>query len=425
MRILYVHNDYASPSGEEHALDSLAALMRRHGHEVAWFRRSSAGLHDSAAAHARAFFSGIHNPSAARALAAELDRFGPDVVQVQNLYPWISPSIFAPLRRRGIPVVMRCPNYRIFCPNGRHLAGGHVCNLCVGLGHELWCVFRNCEESLFKSVGYAARNAAARLTRRIIEGVDVFIVQSRFQRDLFAARGIPRERIEIVPGLAPDVAEPPWTIGRWVTFVGRVSPEKGIETFIQAAEIDGDIPFAVAGDGRSLPGVRQGGTPNVEWLGFLQGAALDAVYGRSRIIVVSSRWYEGFPNVIAQAMMRGRPVICSAIGGLAEIVEEGRTGLLFDPDNVAELAQKIRFLYHRPGLCRQFGIAGREKALREYTPDVCYKRVMSAFGKALDRCRPHYDFNVGRRAIPAQENVIKVTPAEAAREPVHAGKESS
>ena len=61
MRILYVHNDYASPSGEEHATAALADLMRSHGHEVDWFRRSSEGLHGSASAHAKAFFSGIHN----------------------------------------------------------------------------------------------------------------------------------------------------------------------------------------------------------------------------------------------------------------------------------------------------------------------------------------------------------------------------
>ena len=387
MRILYVHNDYASPSGEEQAVDSLADLMRSHAHEVAWFRRSSQGLHGSAAAYAKAFFTGIHNPSAARALAGELDRFRPAVVQVQNLYPLISPSIFAPIRRRGIPVVMRCPNYRIFCPNGRHMTKGRVCNLCVGLGHELWCVVRNCEESLLKSLGYAARNAAARMMGRILKGVDVFIVQSQFQKDLFAVRGIPADRIEIVPGLAPDVPEPPWTIGRYVTFVGRVSSEKGVETFLRAAAIDSDIPFAVAGDDRATPGIRERGSPNVEWLGFLHGAALNVVYGQSRIVVVPSRWYEGFPNVIVQAMMMGRPVICSAIGGLPDIVEDRRTGLVFHPDNTEELAQKIRFLYARPGLCRQLGLAGREKALREYSADVCYDRVMAAFRKAMDRNR--------------------------------------
>jgi glycosyltransferase involved in cell wall biosynthesis len=364
-------------------------------------------------AQARAFFTGIHNPSAAKALAGELDRFGPDIVQVQNLYPLISPSIFAPIRRRSIPVVMRCPNYRIFCPNGRHLVKGRLCDLCIGPGHELWCVVRNCEESLFKSMGYAARNAAARITGRILNGVDVFVVQSRFQRDLFAARGIPIDRMEIVPGLAPALEEPPWTIGRWVTFVGRVSPEKGIETFIQAAKTETEIPFAVAGDDRSMPGIRSRATPNIEWLGFLNRVSLDSVYGQSRIVVVPSQWYEGFPNVIVQAMMMARPVICSAIGGLPDIVEDGRTGLLFDPNNVAELAQKIRFLYTRSGLCRQMGIAGREKALREYSRDACYGHLMVAFRKAVNRKRPHYDLSVCGRPARVAENV-----REKDREPV-------
>jgi glycosyltransferase involved in cell wall biosynthesis len=417
MRILCVHNDYASPSGEEHAIGSLTDLMRSHGHEIGWFRRSSEGLHHSPSAQAKAFFAGIHNPSAARALAGELDRFRPDAVLVQNLYPLISSSIFAPLRRRKIPVVMRCPNYRVFCPNGRHLVRGHVCNLCAGLGHELWCVVRNCEESLFKSIGYAARNAAARMTGRILNGVDVFVVQSRFQREVFAARGVPLERIEIVPGLASEVAEPPWTVGQWVTFVGRVSDEKGIEAFIRAAKITPEIPFAVVGDDRFVPRIRERAPTNVHWRGYLGGESLDAAYAQARIVVVPSRWYEGFPNVIVQAMMRARPVIGSALGALPDIVEDGRTGLLFRPDNVDELAQKIRFLYARPGLCRQLGIAGREKALREYSPDVCYERLMAAFAKAMNHRRPRYDLcdlSIDHSPVPVTGSVKQTGKAPAA-----------
>jgi len=412
MRILYVHNDYASTSGEEHAAESLVNLLRQHGHEVAWFRRSSAGLHRSPIRKAQALLAGIYNPYAARAIEAMLDEFRPDIVQVQNLYPLISTSIFQPIRQRRIPVVMRCPNYRIFCPNGRHLVNGRVCNKCAGLGREIWCVIHNCEGSLLKSLGYAARNTWARLTRRILDGVDVFIVQSEFQRQVFAARGISADRIEVVPGMAPDVAgSPEMSTGEGVAFVGRISPEKGIETLVEAARIVPDIPFAVAGDDAGLPGIRQAAPANVRWHGFLRGEQLTDLYRSSRIVVVPSRWYEGFPNVIVQAMMMGRPVICSNIGGLPEIVDAGDTGLLFETDNVSDLARKIRYLYERPALCRTMGAAGRVKALREYSAQACHQRLMAAFEKACRKagrrqnlCRSHDDplFRSYHQEEPAQ-----------------------
>jgi hypothetical protein len=134
MRILYIHNDYGEWSGEEAAARGLARLLADHGHEVFWFRRSSAEIVGSVSGSVKAFFTGIHNPFAARALARYLDENPADLVQVQNLYPLLSPSIFRPIKEQGIPIVMRCPNYRLFCPNGLHMVHGKVCEKCLSPG---------------------------------------------------------------------------------------------------------------------------------------------------------------------------------------------------------------------------------------------------------------------------------------------------
>ena len=224
MKILYIHNDYARPSGEEHASASLAALLEEQGHTVEFFRRSSAEVVDSTTGKIKAFFTGISNPAAARAVARKLDEFQPDLVQVQNLYPLLSPDIFRPIKERKIPVVMRCPNYRLFCPNGL-CYNGKVCEACFG-GREWNCFFRNCAGSRFKSLGYAVRGWAARASRRILDNVDMFIVQTEFQKQKFIQQGIPAGRIGIVPGIMPRI-EPAgeWFPGNTVTFVGRVSEE--------------------------------------------------------------------------------------------------------------------------------------------------------------------------------------------------------
>ena len=383
MRILMVHNDYAKPSGEESAVRALAELLTGHGQEVLWHLKTSSGLADSFAAQAGAFLSGIHSFSARREMVKRLDEVGPlDIVQVQNLYPLLSPSILAPIRRRGLPIVMRCPNYRTFCPSGMHLSHDQVCEKCLG-GREWWCVVKNCECGRFKSLGYALRCAWARRNRSVLDNVTVFMVLSEFQKRRYMAQGIAQERLEILPNFAEQVpASDDSSPGDWVSFVGRVSPEKGVDLFIQAARNMPEVPFVIAGDASRQPELAKDAPANVRFLGHQSRPQLAELYRRSRIVVVPSRCFEGFPNVIASAMAYAKPVVCSALGPLGEIVEDGKTGLTFQRDSAGDLAGKIRILMDSADLCRQMGQAGREKAQRLYSPEAAYRRLMEIYDKA-------------------------------------------
>lgn len=382
-----VHNDYGGPSGEEYSARAIADLLRAYDHEVYWFRRSSAEILGSVVGKIKAFFAGIHNPFAAKRLAQELDKVKPDIVQVQNLYPLLSPSIFKPMKERGIPVVMRCPNYRLFCPNGLHLSKGRVCEKCLGFGRELWCILRNCENNLLKSTGYALRNASTRITKRILNGVDMFIVQTEFQKQKFAAGGIPTNRISIVPGLTPTARIPKEDcLGDLVTFVGRVSSEKGIDEFLDAARAMPDVPFAVAGSYNAIPDIRDKSPSNVEWLGFLGADELNKLYLASRIIVVPSRCYEGFPNVAIQAMAHARPIVAARIGAMTSIVDDNKTSLLFEAGNAKDLIAKLASLYNDRDLCQKLGNAAQKKASSQYSTEKVYLSLMNVYEKATQHC---------------------------------------
>ena len=386
MRILYVHNDYGNWSGEEAAAEGLARLLTDRNHEVFWFRRSSRDLDESLAGKAKAFFAGIHNPFSARDIARMLDEVKPDLVQVQNIYPLLSPSIFGPIRKRNIPIVMRCPNYRLFCPNGRHWVRGEVCERCLGCGRELWCVLKNCEGSILKSTGYALRNAWARISRSILAKVDMFIVQTEFQKQKFMEAGVPESQVGIVPGLVQyDGVVESQEDGNLVTFVGRVSPEKGVEEFLDAARLLPDIPFAIAGKENGGRSLRERSPANVRWLGFLHADSLSGLYKHSRIIVVPGRWFEGFPNVAVQAMAHARPVVAARIGAMTCIVDDNKTGLLFTAGDAVDLSEKLSSLYQNRELSRVLGQAARRKALAEYSPERIYGALMAVYEKALQR----------------------------------------
>ena len=383
MRILYVHNDYAKPSGEETAAEAIVALLREHGHEVAWHRRSSAEIANSRFGQVKSLFTGVWNPLEAHRVKNAVLDFKPDVVQVQNVYPLLSPSIFPAIKRLGVPIVMRCPNYRLFCPNGLCCdMQGHVCEECFG-GHEWRCAVKNCTGNRLKSFGYALRGWSARITRRILDNVDMFIVQTEFQRQKFMQQGVPESKLAILPGIMQNMeAAAEWQAGKYVSYIGRCSEEKGIIEFLDCARRLPSIPFMVAGAYDGMAGLRDNAPENIIWTGFLKGEALRQAYLDSRMIVVPSRCYEGFPNTIVQAMQMERPVLAVNLGSSGSIVQECVTGEKFAPMDVEGMATRIHDLYSDIERCRRYGMAGREEALRLYSRECVYDKLMYIYALA-------------------------------------------
>ena len=386
MKVLFIHNDYIRHSGAEAASGELAKMLEEHGHEVKWFRKTSANI-QGLSQKIKAFFLAIYNPRAAKELAAILDEFNPDVVQVQNIYPFISTSIFKEMKKRDIPVVMRCPNYRLFCPDGLCLdSKGKVCEKCFGTGHEVWCALKNCEKSWSKSLGYAFRGCFARKTRNILDGVDTFIVQSEFQRQKFIGQGIPAQKLAIIPGIAPDInVNDTGSIGNWVSFVGRVSAEKGIDEFIESARMNPDVPFKVAGTIDASYHMPANLPSNIEFVGFLKGDDLNDFYLKSRIIVVPSKWYEGFPNVIVRAMLLKRPVITTSIGAMKSIIVDDNNGVLVPPANASALAKAIMNLYGDIETCRRMALNAYQDAQTKYSREEIYNSLYGIYDMVINR----------------------------------------
>ena len=387
MKILYIHNNYKGDnSGEEHAAEGIVKLLQEHGHTVEWYRRSSSELSGSRLKEIKALFSGIWNPFAVRAVKKKLRSFQPDIVQIQNLYPLISPAIIPAIKEAGIPLVMRCPNYRLFCAGGLFLnKQGTVCEVCTSGFRELYGVTNNCEKSYFKSIGYALRNFAARRIWGLYTRVDTYIVQSEFQKKKFIDNGIDGSKIDILPGLTPEISKSQDTknqlgTNNYISFVGRVSMEKGIEEFIQAARALPTLPFAVVGKlENELEYLKQKSPENVLWTGFLKGQDLDNFYADSRIIVVPGKWYEGFPNVITRAMKHAKPVITSRLGAMASIIDHEQNGLLVEPGDASGLAESIQYLYNQPELCCKLGENGRKKAEEQYSSDQIYQKLIEVY----------------------------------------------
>jgi glycosyltransferase involved in cell wall biosynthesis len=383
MKILVVHNEYGRFSGEEAVVDAQCRLLVDRGHQVERFTRGSDEIPKMWLGETRAFFSGIYSHESARQMQRRLQTNRPDIVHVHNVYPLISPSVLGVCRQAGVPVAMTVHNYRLVCPNGLHLSHGAVCERCSG-GREYWCVLRNCEGNLCKSIGYAARNYVARSLGLFIDNVGIFMVLTEFNRRRLIAAGYSENRIVVLPNMVfGSVDGGRDSFGDYVGYAGRISPEKGTALLVEGARRSPAIPFQAAGSYDRMPDQVARAPSNFQFRGHLDGMVLDEFFDRSRIIVLSSICFEGFPVTLAQAMLHGKPVVAPRIGGIPEIVDEGVTGLLFEPGNAREFADRVRYLWENPELCRRMGQAGRKKALHEYSVDRYYDRLMAAYEKAV------------------------------------------
>jgi len=244
-----------------------------------------------------------------------LQREKPDVVNVHNLYPFISPAALRECKKAGVPVVMTVHDFRLMCSTGLFMRDGKPCEVCLQRGNEWGCIKYNCEHSVLKSIGYAVRNAVSRIKRHYIDCVDVFACITDFQRKKLIEAGFQKEKLVVIPNSVAIKESEETALGDYVGYCGRVSYEKGGDLFVELARRNPDMCFKLAGEVRDASLV--GEIPaNLELLWYVSGDALADFYRNARFIVMPSRCYEGFPMAILEAAISHKPVIGPDHGGL-------------------------------------------------------------------------------------------------------------
>lgn len=382
MKILLVHNDHRFGGGSDVVAAATVTLLRERGHEVTTFWRDSKVL-EGWRGKLRAFVTGLYAPRALQDFTTTLDRVRPDVVHAQEVYPLITPWIFRLCRRRGIRTVLTCHDYRMTCPICTHLRAGRICKLCLEQGWEWPCIRHHCQGNHGQSIAYALRNYVAR-KYKLYETVDFFVTPSVFARDwLIQQGGIPARKIQAVGNpvqrpLADPVAYEP-TRRTYLGYVGRFAPEKGVDVLLRAATL-ARLPVRLAGDHRGFKSAENSTLFRFE--GSLRGATLERFFAGIRCLVMPSVWFETYGMVAAEAMLRGVPVVCSNLGAMAEMVEDGVTGRLFSPGDAKGLARLLSELWEQPNVLRRMSERARSTA-QQFLPEHYVARLESIYQQLL------------------------------------------
>ncbi|WP_018078840.1 glycosyltransferase family 4 protein [Thiobacillus denitrificans] len=385
-RVLVVHNAYQHRGGEDTVVESEIALLRAHGHAVETYARSNdevGGM--SSLALARQTLWSDRTP---HDLASLVVRFRPDVIHTHNTFPLISPSLYWAAARAGVPVVQTLHNFRLMCLNALFLRDGTVCEDCMG--QLPWRgVARACYRgSHAASAALAGMLALHRGLGTYRNKVARYIALNEFCRGKFIEGGLPAERVVVKPNFV-DFAAPEPALRAGLLFVGRLSPEKGVATLAGAMARLPDAALRVAGDGPEA-GLLDGVT-GVTCLGSLPGEMVRQEMNRAMALVVPSIWYENFPRTIVEAFACGLPVIASRIGALADIVRDGETGLLFEPGNPRDLADKMAWALAHPEGMAEMGQKARVQYLAEFSAEVNYRRLMEIYDGVLAEQRQAKD----------------------------------
>lgn len=386
MKFLIVHNDYGKYSGEEAVIDKMVTMFQEHGHEAAQFRMSSEGSRDSFAGQVKGFLYGIYSPVGVRGMREALQREKPDVVNVHNLYPFISPAALFECKKAGVPVVMTIHNFRLICPTGLFMRDDKPCETCLERGTEWSCIRYNCEHSILKSIGYTLRNVYARWTKAYKKNVDYFACITDFQRRKLITAGYNADKITVIPNFVPIPVSYPHTTGQYVAYVGRLSREKGIDLILEVARRHPNIPFRFAGELRDKQSF--GSIPeNCTFTGYLSGCTLDNFYRDASFFIMASRWYEGFPMTILETAMWGKPTIAPDHGGFTEIIGKGESaiGRLFTPGDIDELEKQVIKLWNAPEEIYHLGHSAYKKLKEQYSSEVIYYRWQQLLDELLVR----------------------------------------
>lgn len=387
MRVLIIHGAYQQLGGEDSVVRAERELLERHGDEVSLYTRHNDEIKEFGIAEKAAFFpQTIYSYRSSSEIEDVVHGFRPNVAFVHNVYPLISPSVYHKLHALGVPAVQVLHNFRPFCPNGFFYTQGQICEACRG-GNYLNAVAKRCyKDSYALSALYAATLGANRAAG-VVNKIAGFICLTEFFKIKMKEAGVEDSKLFVRPNF---VYAPPLTActngaGKYALYLGRLSPEKGCWTLIRAFEQLPQVPLKIIGTGPQEQElreyVRQKGIGNIEFLGFKSGDEKWQLLRNSLCVILPSEWYENFPVTVLEAFMASKPVVASRMGGLPYIVEDGKSGLLFEAGKPKELAQKIELLVTEPGLAEEMGVRGRYLSETKYGPEQGYLNLMNIFSQ--------------------------------------------
>lgn len=384
MRILSVHNYYKFRGGEDVSRDLEAAMLRKRGHTVLDHVIDNAEI--TRRIPLSVGFRAVWSPRDHAAVRNLIRRHGIQIVKVDNFFPLISPSIHNAAWQEGIPLVQLVRDYRLICPEGRFIHNETICQRCSTRSFPFPSLIHGCyRSSRIQTAAIVGMLATHKLLRTWSKAVTAYVAVSDFVKRILLENRFPADRVFVKPDFVPDI-EAGQSNGDYALFVGRLSPEKGLSTVLDAWRcMTPRMPLKIVGDGPLRSQVQQAADaiPEVQYLGLRPIQDVLAIMGGARVLLFPSICYESFGRTIVEAFAKNLPVIASRLGNVDSMVEEYRTGLKYAPGNPKDLLEKISWMRNHPREWQEMRETCRSTYLANYTEERNYAILMEVFDVVL------------------------------------------
>lgn len=398
MKILLVNKFLYPKGGSETYVLKLGKILETHGHEVQYFGMEHPDnvVGNAAAAYVSAMdlragirknllapFKIICSAEARKKIRKVLDDFQPDVVHLNNIQFYLTPSVILETHQyetdtgRRVRIVYTAHDYQLVCPShGLFDNELRICEKCLG-GNYTHCVRTKCvKNSRAKSV-LGMLDAYFWKWSKAYSYVDKIICCSAFLKSKLDTQQRFRDKTVVIHNFVDHVWDLPVQKEGYVLEFGHLSKDKGTLTLLEVARRMPDVRFVFAGYGEAEPEIKT--VPNAEFVGFQTGKDLELLIRKAAVSVCPSEIYENCPFSVIESQMYGTPVIGSRMGGVPELITEGKTGELFPAADADALEEKLRKLLFTPGLLEQYSENCKHRVFE--TPDSYYQAVMKIYGE--------------------------------------------
>ena len=400
MKILLVNKFLYPKGGSETYVFKLGNMLTEHGHSVQYFGLDNsknivgnnagayvsdmdfgAGIRKNLAAPFRI----IYSSEARKKIRKVLSDFEPDIVHLNNIQFHLTPSIILEIQKyrkktgRKVKIVYTAHDYQLICPShGMFDSEIRVCEKCLG-GNYTHCLRTKCMKKSRAKSFLAMLDAYVWKISRAYSYVDVIICPSRFMKskldtqERFADKTVALHNfIELQHASAVEK-------GDYVLEFGHLSRDKGTNTLLEVAKRMPNVRFLFAGYGEAEKDIAE--VQNAEYVGFKTGVELRELIQKAKCSVYPSEWYENCPFSVIESQMCMTPVIGSRMGGIPEIMQDGKTGLLFEAGNADDLEGKLRYLLETPGVLAEYTENCKQVSFEN--PTTYYEKLMQIYGETI------------------------------------------
>ncbi|HNR69682.1 MAG TPA: glycosyltransferase family 4 protein [bacterium] len=382
MKILQAHNYYQFSGGEDVVLSAEHQLLSEKNHFVKQLLVNNNEIKNySLIQKLKIVFSPSDSSIFQGKIKYILNSTNFDILHCHNFYPLLSPGLFYYSKSTTTANLLTLHNFRLLCANASLFRNNNICEECIN--KSLYCslkykCYRNSRIATFAVARMVETHKKMRTWQHEI---DAYICLTEFSRRKFRQGGLPNDKLFIKPNFLEFDPGFEITTGKYFLFIGRLETVKGVQLL---PEVAGQVsrPINVIGQGTLLQSFRN--VNNLKYLGQQKRSNVMKHLHNAICLILPSLWYEMMPMTILEAFACAKPVIASRLGAMAELIQDGVTGLLFEPGSAEDLAKKMNWAIEHPEEMKQMGLNARREYERKYTAETNYKILIEIYQAAIE-----------------------------------------